>query len=690
MMNYVRSLLYGIPLFLVLLFVVSLLNTASLTVKKENEMSLGINAEPVTLNPIQQSDASSALVTGFLFNGLLKENENLELVGSLASEWSLNQITTFYFLNSLGAERAKVILEKEKIAHPEWGIDTSLTKHATQLKLTLHEPGYRHSESISQSLPKESLLPVQTVRLQRDPKNSNPSIFELLLTTISEPYFKEHLQRTRRSDDCEEWVFASSFSLQNFLEKNASHFPLKITHQETHLFTAEPVINFTLRHDVCWHDGVPFTSADVAFTCHAIMDDRVASPLRSYFELVSKIETPDPWHLTVHYRHPFSPALNSWTIPIIPAHLLENKDPSLWGSSFNRHPVGTGPFCFEAWKSNEYVRLKKNNHYFLGAPWLESIAFRILPDPLTLRLAFETHQIDFWDAAPWAIKGCSEDRRFEIFATPGNSYTYVGWNSRRPLFADIRVRQALAHAVNIPEMIQYLLYGNGVPSTGIFTPRMWCYNDSIKPFSYNPKKAAALLDQAGWKIGHDGIRSRAGKRLSFTLLTSNGSSIGPDIALLLQDKFRKNGIEMKIETYEWTVYLKKLQEHDFDAVVAAWTLPDDCDQYDLWNSNQYFAGGYNYTGYNNPHVDQLLQEIRNEYRRPEVISLAKELQQTIYQDQPYLFLFVPKHTSVLWKGSYRLCYPTDHGFVDRPLEPCKAGWNYNMEWFYRKDYPPIK
>ena len=109
------------------------------------------------------------------------------------------------------------------------------------------------------------------------------------------------------------------------MEKNVSQFPLKITHQETHLFTAEPVIHFTLRHDVCWHDGVPFTSADVAFTCHAIMDDRVASPLRSYFELVSKIETPDPWHLTGHYRHPFSPALNSWTIPIIPAHLLENN-----------------------------------------------------------------------------------------------------------------------------------------------------------------------------------------------------------------------------------------------------------------------------------------------------------------------------------------------------------------------------
>jgi peptide/nickel transport system substrate-binding protein len=237
-------------------------------------------------------------------------------------------------------------------------------------------------------------------------------------------------------------------------------------------------------------------------------------------------------------------------------------------------------------------------------------------------------------------------------------------------------------------MIQYLLYGNGVPSTGIFTPRMWCFDASIQPLSYDPQKAAILLDQAGWKIGPDGIRTRAGKRFSFTLLTSNGSTIGTDIATLLQDDFKKIGIEINIEVYEWTIFLKKLLGHDFDAVVSAWALPDDCDQYDLWNSNQSFPGGFNYTGYNNPHVDKLLKEIRDEYARPELIHLAHELQQTIYQDQPYLFLFVPKHTSVLWKGTYRMRYPTDHGFVDSPLTPSKAGWNYNMEWFYRSDYRP--
>ncbi|MFZ4115957.1 MAG: ABC transporter substrate-binding protein [Chthoniobacterales bacterium] len=622
-MNYIRSLLYGIPLFLLLLFVASFMSTASLSTKKKNEMSLGMNAEPVTLNPIQQADAASGLVTGFLFNGLLKENENLELVGSLASSWSLSQITTFYFHIPAEAEHAKNILTKEKVTHPKWSIlSINSGKDPTQLVIILQEPGYHVSEEIAQLFPKETL------------------------------------------------------------------FPISITPQESHLFTAEPIINFTLRHDVRWHDGVPFTSADVAFTYRAIMDDRVVSRLRSYFELISNIETPDPWHVIVHYRHPFSPALNSWTTLIIPAHLLEKKDPSLWGSYFNRHPIGTGPFCFDTWKSNEYVRLKKNNDYFLGSPWLDSIVFRILPDPLTLRLAFETHQIDFWDASPWAVKGCAEDPRFEVFAAPGNSYSYVGWNSRRPLFADITVRRALAHAVNIPAMIQYLLYGNGVPSTGIFTPRMWCFNPSIQPLSYDPQKAATLLDQAGWKVGLDGIRTRQGKRFSFTLLTSNGSTIGPDIATLLQDDFKKIGIEMNIEVFEWTVFLKKMTGHDFDAVVAAWALPDDCDQYELWDSSQSFPGGFNYTGYTNPHVDTLLKKIRDEYGHPELIQLAHELQQTLYQEQPYLFLFVPKHTSVLWKGTYRIYYPTDHGFVDSPLTPSKAGWNYNMEWFYRRDYPP--
>jgi len=317
-------------------------------------MSLGLNAEPATLNPLLQPESASVAVMALLYNGLLKQNENLELVGDLANDWSISDITT------------------------------------------------------------------------------------------------------------------------------------------------TPTIKFTLRHDIRWHDGAPFTARDVLFTYHAVMDERLVSPLRTDFEKILSIEAPDSWHVIVRYRVPFSPALLGWTTSILPAHLLEGTNPIDWAGSFNRHPIGTGPFKFDEWKSNEYVRLKRNDDYFLGKPWLDSMVFHIFPDPLTMRLAFETDQIDFWDAPPSAIQSFSNNSRYELFDAPSNLYTYVGWNLRKSFFKDPNVRRALAQAVNIPEMIHYILYGHGLVSKGIYNPQQWFFNPNVVPFSYDPKKANTLLDAAGF------------------------------------------------------------------------------------------------------------------------------------------------------------------------------------------------
>ena len=616
-MRFLRFFIYGIPALLLCVLIAAFLNSFFLSTKKKNEMSIGITSEPPTLNPIQMSDATSGQVACFLFNGLIKLNQDLEIVGDLATDWTQSQITTFLFQNSEAALQARDFLASQQASHPDWGI-TSLELDNEKLLVTLRQPGYDIPEKIVTEF-----------------KKKLPSV-------VLCPFEK--------SD---------------------------------HLFLAEPIINFTLRKNVRWHDGKPFTSADVAFTYRAIMDDRVASPARFDFEVISRVETPDPDHVIVHYRHPFSSALLGWGVSILPAHLLDGISPMDWASSYNQHPIGTGPFRFEQWKKNEHVRLVRNLDYFRGPPWLDAILFRVLTDPLTLRLAFETHQIDFWAVNSWAVKSFSNDPRFDLFSEPGNSYYYIGWNLRRPLFSDLRVREAMAHAVNTPEMIRYAFYGHGVPSTGNFTPRMWFFNHDIKQLSYDPEQAKELLDAAGWKTGPDGIRCRNGKRFSFTLLISNGGGSGSDIATLMQADLKKIGIEAKLEIYEWAVFLKHVSEHDFDATVAAWSLSNDFNQHALWDSSQSHPGEMNYVGYNNPRVDELLTKLQQEYSRPEIIKLANEMQTTIYHDQPYLFLFVPQLTSVMWKDSYRVCYPTDHGWVDAPVQMTNAGWQYNMEWFYK-------
>jgi ABC-type transport system substrate-binding protein len=638
-MRTLRLFLYGVPAALILLLVAAFVNATYLSVAKKNEMSIGTLGEPSTLNPIQQADSASSQVGGLMFNGLLKYNQNLEVVGDLATKWELSQETTFQFateeeaakaLNSVNVHRSicpgtnTSTLPKEAF----WPI-TEIDRSGAKLLIHLGQPGLYDSQGIHELLLKEGLRPLP--------------------------------------------------------------FPPLAPGETERPFLAEPIIRFTLRDGVRWHDGAPFTSADVAFTYRAIMDEKVASPRRSDFELVSRLETPAPHQVIVRYKKPFSPALLSWMQAMLPEHLLGQTEPSKWAELYNRKPVGTGPFKFGSWKTNEFIRLVKNPDYFLGSPWLDSVVFRVLPDPLTLQLAFQTKQVDFWNVDPWAVKGLEKDPRFDLFSSPGNMYNYIGWNLRRPLFQDLQVRRALAQAVNVPQMIKYIIYGRGVQSTGIFTPQMWFFDPSVKALPYDPAAARVLLDAAGWKVGPDGIRVKDGKRFTFTLLANNGNEVRRDIATLVQDDLKQVGIEVKVEIYEWAVLLKRfVNKGEFDAIVLGWGLGYDFDQYGIWHSSQNHPEELNFIGYSNPRVDHLLTDLRQEYGRPEIISVAARIQQAIYADQPYLFLFVPEGTSVMWKGSYRIRRPGPKPgeWIDSPVTMTKAGWSYDMEWFYRPEYAP--
>jgi len=680
-MRAARYFIYGLPILLIALIAASFLNSAFLATSKKNEMSIGILGEPSTLNPIQQADGAASQVFSTIFNGLLKYDENLEIVGDLAKSWTLTQTTTVVFKDSASSASGLRAVEARRSAWEEWNLEVARID-GNFLLLSFTEPGMAASEKIFEMFPKESLQPLVTLRAEvkdgaRDVlaefRQAHPSarivrdwvesgaVFELTAT----PEVRALL---------EEWLAANGGG------KVAETGPVP--------FLAEPLVVFTLRDGVRWHDGKPFTSRDVAFTYRALMDDATASPRKPDFDLIQTVETTGLHTVRVTYRKPYSPALNSWMIPILPAHILEGKSQDWWTNNFNRQPIGTGPFRFGEWKTNEFLRVVRNPDYF-GAPgpWLDGIVFRTLPDQLSLRLAFETRQVDFWSAEPWAVTTFEKDPRFTVFSSPSSSYTYIGWNLKRPMFQDERVRRALAHAVDIPSMVKFILYGHGTQSTGIFTPQMWFYNPDVTPLAHDPGKAKALLDEAGWVPGPDGIRVRDGERFSFTLISNNGNEIRRDIATLFQDGLKDIGIEVKVELYEWAVFLKNhVNKGDFDAIVLGWSLGYDYDQYQIWHSSQRNPEQLNVVGYQNPEVDRLLEAIRQEYNREKIVEMAGQMQSLIYRDQPYLFLYVPQGTSVMWDGAYRVRRPDGKGgWIDSPVEMTKAGWSYWSDWFYRPE-----
>jgi peptide/nickel transport system substrate-binding protein len=408
----------------------------------------------------------------------------------------------------------------------------------------------------------------------------------------------------------------------------------------------EPEITFHLRKGVLWHDGKEFTAHDVKFTYDKIMDEKTNTVRRSSYELVKKVEVPDPYTFRVTYQQPFSPGLETWSMGIIPKHLLEKVDINT--APFNRKPIGTGPFRFVEWVSDEKIVVEANPRYFQGRPNLERIIYRIIPEPALNEMEILTRGVEFSSLFPFEFKRISQITFLKTYSQPSLGYTYLGYNLKNPLFQDRRVRLAFTHAINREEIVQYVLYGLGTVATGPFPGHLWYANPHVKPIPYDPQKARQLLAEAGWKdTNGDGILDKDGKSFRFKLITNSGNETRRDVGVLVQRQLREIGIDVKFEFYEWSVFLKDfVNARHFDACILGWGLSVDPDAYEIWHSSQ-IEKGFNFISYRNPEVDRLWEEGRREYgieRRKQVYWRIHEL---IAEDQPYTFLYVPLGISAL-------------------------------------------
>jgi peptide/nickel transport system substrate-binding protein len=400
-----------------------------------------------------------------------------------------------------------------------------------------------------------------------------------------------------------------------------------------------PEITFTLRPGVRWHDGRPFTAEDVRFTYQTIMDEKTNTVRRSDYELVDRLEVLDARHLRVIYREPFSPGLSSWTMGIIPRHLLAGADINT--TPFNRRPVGTGPFKFGEWVSDEKIALTANLDYFEGRPYLDRIIYRIIPETSLSEIELLTGGIDLFSTYPHQYQRMSRDPRLTLYRYPSLGYTYIGYNQNSFLFQDRRVRQALTMAINREEMITFILFGLGRQATGPFPGHLWYADPKVAPWPFDPDRARRYLKEAGWEDRDgDGILEKGGKPFRFTLITNSGNEVRKDVGVLIQRYWRDLGIDVKLEMYEWSVFLKNfINPRHFDACILGWSLGVDPDAYNIWHSKQ-IKDGFNFIGYQNPVADRLWEAGRREYQPDKRRQIYHQLQALLAEDQPYTFLFV--------------------------------------------------
>jgi peptide/nickel transport system substrate-binding protein len=434
-------------------------------------------------------------------------------------------------------------------------------------------------------------------------------------------------------------------------------------------------ITFKLRKNVTWHDGKPFTSRDVLYTYRVIIDPKTPTAYSEDFKQVAAVTTPDASTVVVRYAKPYAPALASWGVAILPAHLLEGQD--ITKSPLARKPVGTGPFRFKEWVAGQKIVLEANQNYFEGRPYLDRYVFRLIPDTSTMYMELKAGGVDQMGLTPVQFARQTDTPRFKAafnkYRYPSNGYLYLGYNLRHPLFKDVRVRRAMTAAINKDELIQGVLFGMGQKANGPMIPGRWAHNPNVKDIPFNPAYAKQLLAEAGWKPGDDGFLQKDGKPLRFTILTNQGNQQRLMTAQIIQQRLKQVGVDVRIRIVEWAAFLKEfIDKGNFEVVLLAWMTSQDPDMYDIWHSSKTKPGELNFIGYNNPEVDRLLEEGRSTFDIEKRKKAYYRIQDILAEEQPYTFLYVPDALPVV---SSRI-----HG-----IEPAPAGIGHNLiKWYVPK------
>ena len=411
-------------------------------------------------------------------------------------------------------------------------------------------------------------------------------------------------------------------------------------------------LTFRLRKNVRWHDGHPFTAADVLFTHAALVHPKTPTARRDDFVAVESIEAPDPHTVHVRYAKPYARALMSWGTAILPAHLLRpwveqgklRESPQNW-----TQPIGTGPYTFEAIKSGEKVALKANRDYFDGRPYLSRVVYRVIPSQATVFLELKARGLD----SAGLIRGLTAlqytrqteypafRKAYAKYRYPASQYTYLGLNLKDPRFADRRVRHAFAHAINKQELIDGVLLGLGREATGPYKPGSWVHSPNVATFPYDLAKARALLAEAGWKQkNEEGLLVKDGKPFTFELLTNQGNEERKKVAEILQASLRELGVGVEIRVLEWASFIKEyVKKRRFEALVLGWAIGEDPDQYAIWHSSKTGPDDLNHVSFQNPEADELLERGRMACRREDRVKYYHRLQEILAAEQAYVFLF---------------------------------------------------
>jgi len=407
------------------------------------------------------------------------------------------------------------------------------------------------------------------------------------------------------------------------------------------------VYEFRLRQDVVWHDGAPFTAADVAFTVQAMQDPNYqgAPALRELWRTVT-VEQVDDSTVRFVLGEPFPSFLYYTTIGLLPAHLLSAvpaKD--LPKHEFStRQPIGTGMFQVET-LSPDRVVLAANPNYWGPNPYLDHVEFWFFGDWEGLLADYEQGAIHgFHLPGPQALEALAQFPDLWLYSAQSSGYGIVFLNLKRetlPFFQEKEVRQALLYAMDRQALIDQVLGGQGLIADSPIPPVSWAHDPTVPPYRYDPERAIGLLDASGWLDSDaDRIRDQEGAPLAFSLMVSDDPAM-VEMAESIVEQWRAVGIDVSIQSESGVRIPIYVQDRAFDAVLIEVGLTADPDPYPLWHSTQGEAPGQNFSGFANDEADLVMEEGRLTTDLQDRAASYRSFQQIFAREVPSLLIYYP-------------------------------------------------
>jgi peptide/nickel transport system substrate-binding protein len=417
-------------------------------------------------------------------------------------------------------------------------------------------------------------------------------------------------------------------------------------------------IVYHLRRGVTWHDGKPFGADDVIFTFHAIMNKSNNVPSTVGYELVTTIDKIDDHTIRVHLKQPYAPfiatffAQSGTPYPVLPAHLLA-KFPNINQVDFNHQPVGTGPFVMERWQRGSRITFNANPHYWRGPPKLKRIEYEPIPNENTIVTQLQSHGIDLeYNAASANYEQLKSLPGYVTTLTPFTQYGQLALNLKTPALSDVRVRKALSYALDVPALIRDVSHGVNEPGNTDQPAFLWAHNANATTYAYDAAKARSLLDDAGWRTGPDGIRSKNGRRLALTMANVSGSATGNALAVLAQRYWHDVGVELQVKNYTSSLFFSSygaggiIQTGKFDVGFFSWLNGTDPDDSTLWMCDQFPPRGQNITHFCDPALDAAEKIALTSNDQKERKSAYDKIQAILADQVPIIIVWYNRRISV--------------------------------------------